>query len=80
MTRKLLFLTTAGLFCFSVILMAGCTSEFYKHDTVFKNWDHIAYSWWGYKDPSPETCEQSTMQGAWGEAYDCDLMPYIPAQ
>ena len=29
------------------LLIGACSSEWYKHDSVFKDWDHMAFSWWG---------------------------------
>ena len=41
-------------------------SEFWKHDTMYRNWDHMKYSWWGYKDPKPDAAEKSQEQEWWG--------------
>ena len=57
------------------LLLAGCSSEFYKHDTVFKNWDHWKFSWWGYKTPTADVAQKSQEQGWWGRE-----IPYIPAE
>jgi uncharacterized protein YceK len=67
--KKLIVLLFIGL------LLAGCSSEFYKHDTLFKSNDHVAFSWWGYKNPTAEDAKMSDQQGWWGEA-----IPYIPAE
>jgi hypothetical protein len=67
--KKLIVLLFMGL------LIAGCSSEFYKHDTLFKDWDHVKFSWWGYKNPTAEDAKMSDQQGWWGEA-----IPYIPAE
>ena len=56
-------------------LAGGCTSEWYKHDTVYKTNDHMTFSWWGYKSPTDEDLKQSEAEGWWGEE-----VPYIPAQ
>ncbi|MDX1799125.1 MAG: membrane lipoprotein lipid attachment site-containing protein [Candidatus Lokiarchaeia archaeon] len=66
--KKIVFLILLSL------LIAGCSSEFYKHDTIFKDWDHVKFSWWGYKQPTAEQAKMSEEQGWWGEA-----IPYIPA-
>ena len=57
------------------LLLAGCSSEFYKHDSLFKDWDHVKFSWWGYKNPTAEAAKMSDDQGWWGEE-----IPYIPAE
>jgi hypothetical protein len=67
--KKLLLLLAAAM------LIAGCTSEFYKHDSVFKTNDHVAYSWWGYSKTSPADAKKSADQGWWGKE-----IPYIPAK
>jgi hypothetical protein len=59
----------------AAMLIAGCTSEFYKHDSVFKTNDHVAYSWWGYDKTTPADAKKSTDQGWWGKE-----IPYIPAK
>jgi hypothetical protein len=67
--KKLLLLLAAAM------LIAGCTSEFYKHDSVFKTNDHVAYSWWGYDKTTPADAKMSADQGWWGKE-----IPYIPAK
>lgn len=67
--KKLIVLLFVGL------LLAGCSSEFYKHDTLFKDYDHVAFSWWGYKNPTSEDAQMSDNRGWWGEP-----IPYIPAE
>jgi hypothetical protein len=57
------------------MLIAGCTSEFYKHDTLFKTNQHVSYSWWGYKNTTPEAAKMSAEQGWWGKE-----IPYVPAK
>jgi hypothetical protein len=55
--------------------LAGCSAEFYKHDTVYKTNDHMTFSWWGYKTPTDEDLKMSESEGWWGEE-----IPYIPAE
>ena len=57
------------------VFLAGCTAEWYKHDTVYKTNDHMTFSWWGYKNPTDEDLQKSESEGWWGEEY-----PYIPAE
>jgi uncharacterized protein YceK len=67
--KKLIVLLFIGL------LLAGCSSEFYKHDSLFKDWDHVKFSWGGYKNPTADDAKMSDDRGWWGEA-----IPYIPAE
>ena len=72
--KKLLLLILFGL------LICGCgasakKSEFWQHDSVYKNWDHMKYSLWGYKHPTEETGKKSVEQGWWGIE-----IPYVPAE
>ena len=57
------------------LLIIGCSSEFYKHDSLYNDWDHAKFSWWDYKNPSAEHAAMSEGRGWWGEE-----IPYIPAQ
>ncbi len=57
------------------LALAGCSSEFYQHDTLYKNWDHLKFSWWEYKSPSADHAKKSNDQSWWGRE-----IPYIPAQ
>ena len=67
--KKLIVLLILGL------LLSGCSSEFYKHDSVFKDWDHVKFSWWEYDNPTSEHAQKSSERGWWGEE-----IPYIPAE
>ena len=67
-----------------LILMAlflyGCgagarESGFWQHDTMYKNFDHMKFSWFGYKNPDAKKAKQSQEQGWWGIE-----VPYIPAK
>ena len=55
--------------------IAGCSAEWYKHDTIYKTNSHLAYSWWGYRSTSNEDLQKSQSEGLWGEE-----IPYIPAE
>lgn len=54
---------------------AAQESEFWKHDTMYKNWDHMKYSWSGYKSPTAESGKKSLDEGWWGSQ-----VPYVPAK
>lgn len=45
-------------------------SEFWKHDTMYKNYDHLKYSWSGYQDCGPEYTKATQSQGWWGQTTD----------
>ncbi len=60
------------LVAFLALFLAGCGttaqhSEFWKHPTVFKSWDHLVFSWFDYRAPTAETGEKSQEQEWWGE-------------
>lgn len=64
----------------SVFFLASCSqfatrSEYFQHDTLYKNWDHTKFSWFGHSNPTPEDLEKSKQQQWWG--YD---VPYVPGQ
>ena len=67
--KKIIFLLIIAFF------LAGCTAEWYKHDTVYKTNDHMTFSWWGYNSPDDEDLAKSESEGWWGDEY-----PYIPAE
>jgi hypothetical protein len=56
-----------------ILFSAGCAtateSEFWKHDTMYKNSGHLKYSWCGYKDCKPESAKATKEQGWWGKNY-----------
>ena len=63
--KKLILVLMVGAF------LSGCgtaaeRSEFWKHDSIYKNWDHFKYSVSGYKSPTDETLKASNEQGWWG--------------
>jgi hypothetical protein len=57
------------------IFLAGCSSDFYKHDSIYKDWDHAMFSWWEYENPTAEHAKMSDERGWWGEE-----IPYIPVE
>lgn len=60
-------------------LLLGCSaatqSEFWQHDVVYQNWDHLKFSWYGYNKPTVEDSQMTVEQGWWGAD-----VPYVPAQ
>ena len=67
--KKIVFLLIISFF------IAGCTAEWYKHDTIYSTNEHMFFSWWGYNTPTQEDLMNSQKQGWWGEE-----IPYIPAE
>ena len=54
-----------------IFFLAGCgasveQSEFFKHRSHYKNWEHTFYSWSGYHKPTAETGKMSNEQDWWG--------------
>ena len=52
--------------------VAGCgtaakKSELWEHDTIYKNWDHLSFSWGGHKTVSREEAKKSVEEGWWGK-------------
>jgi len=67
-----------GLLMLLGIFLAGCgtaakESEFWEHDTMYKNWSHLAYSWYGYKEPTLKTGEESRNERWWGIGQKVDV-------
>jgi hypothetical protein len=50
-------------------------SEFYDHNTMYRDWDHMKFSLGGYKNPTAEVAQVSASQEWWG----LDI-PFVPAQ
>ena len=72
--KKWLLILLLGLF------LSGCgaaarESEFWQHDTLYKDWGHMWFSLYGYKNPTEQKLKESREKGWWG----IDI-PYIPAQ
>lgn len=53
-------------------IFLGCSSNWYKHDTIYKNHDHMFYSIHGYTKPTPEDIQHCREQKWWGDEYDED--------
>ena len=72
--KKLLAITMFILFL-SACGPLAVDSEYWKHDTLYKNWDHVKFSWGGYKNPTADHYRKAQEQGWWG----IDI-PYTPTQ
>ena len=58
----------------------GCSqgavqSQWYQHDSMYVNWDHMKFSLFGYRNPTAEDLKMSKEQGWWGAE-----IPYVPGQ
>jgi hypothetical protein len=63
--KKLLLVAALLLF------LTGCghlaqESEFYQHSTMWRTWDHAAFSCYGYNNPTAEDAAKSDSQDWWG--------------
>jgi len=61
-----------GLVLILALFLLGCgtaaqRSEFLKHDSQYENWDHLKFSWTGWKSASTKDAEKSDDQKWWGE-------------
>jgi hypothetical protein len=50
-------------------------SEFYDHESMYKNWDHMKFSMWGHNNPTTEVAQVSSSDAWWGIG-----VPYVPAK
>lgn len=67
--KKALFILVIAAF------FAGCgtmaeRSEFYDHDSMYRNFDHLKFSWYGYKSPTMSDSKNSDNQNWWGIPVD----------
>ena len=72
--KRVLFLMAMAL------VLASCSqsivqSEYMQHDSMYKNWDHLKFSIFGYDNPTAEDAQMAAEQGWWG----IDV-PYVPGQ
>jgi hypothetical protein len=72
--KKLLAIAILALFVVSCG-QAAMQSQLYKHDTLYKNWDHMMFSWFGHRHPTAEDRANAIKQGWWGIE-----VPYVPGQ
>ena len=72
--KRLCLLLLLGLFLVGCGSM-GRQSEFWQHDSVYKNWDHMKFSLSGHKNPTLEVAKKSQKQEWWGIE-----IPYIPEE
>ena len=70
--KKLFLLLIAGFFLSSCGTPAQRTA-WWENDTMYKNTDHMLFSWFGFKKPTKETGKKSNDQKWWGEAVGAEL-------
>lgn len=66
MKRKLLILL-AVCACGAGCGTSASQSGIWEHETLYRDWDHLRFSWGGHKDVSNEDVRKSTAEGWWGE-------------
>lgn len=56
-----------------VLFLMGCAgikkSEYMNHDSHYKTWSHLGFSWYGYRSVSDKDLEKSNQQKWWGIPY-----------
>jgi len=45
---------------------AARESGFYEHNTMYRDWDHLKFSIYGYKQVDPNEARQSAAEDWWG--------------
>lgn len=73
--KKLVVLIFMMLFLVSCGHSLMGSSEFMQHDTMYKNWDHMKFSWFGTDQATSQDLEKSIDQQWWGFE-----VPYVPGQ
>ena len=65
---------------FMVLFLASCgqsaiRSEFMQHRTLYKNYDHAKFSWFGQGNATSQDVQKSIDQKWWGIE-----VPYVPGE
>jgi hypothetical protein len=63
---KRLFVVLLGVMFLSGCGTAARESGFYDHNTMYRNWDHMKFSIWGYKQVDQKEAQQSKEENWWG--------------
>ena len=55
-----------------VFFLAGCgaaarESGFYEHNTMYRDWEHMKFSIWGYKQVESKEATLSKEENWWGK-------------
>jgi len=57
-----------------VFFLSGCAAEresgFYDHSSMYKDWDHMKFSIWGYKNVDQKEAKESKDQDWWGKTVE----------
>jgi hypothetical protein len=62
--KKTLLLLVLCLFLFGCA--AARESGFYDHNAMYKDWDHLWFSWVGYKNVTTKDAKESKADRWWG--------------
>jgi len=63
---KKILLTAVLCFFLSGCGQAARESGFYEHDSIYKDWSHLWFSWVGYKNATAEDAKKSETDKWWG--------------
>ena len=63
--KRILVISMICLFLFGCG-QAARESGFYQHDSMYRDWDHLWFSWFGYKDVTPQEAQESWYDNWWG--------------
>jgi len=63
---KRLFLVLLGIMMLSGCGAAARESGFYQHTTMYRDWDHLKFSTYGYKKVDAKEVRQSAAGDWWG--------------
>lgn len=60
------------------IFLAGCgaaakNSGFYEHDSMYKDWSHLWFSWYGHKKCTPEEAQKKLKTEGWWGTEACTI-------
>jgi hypothetical protein len=72
--KKLVVLGLLTLFIISCG-QSATRSEYWQHDSMYKNNSHMWFSWFGHRNVNSEDVQKSQEQGWWGTE-----VPYVPGQ
>lgn len=64
--KKLLVLLVVGA-CLAGCGTAAKKSELWEHNTIYKNYDHLRFSWGDHEEVSQQEVNQSVAEGWWGK-------------
>ena len=61
-----------GLLLILIAFLFGCGTAaqkeaFLSHKSQYESFDHLKFSWFGYKKPTREDVKNSALEGWWGD-------------